>query len=224
MNLIMFDMDGTLIDTQALIAETMAGAFRSLGLVPPEPAQVRTIIGLALPIAIGQLAGTDDIDVIEGLVGQYKSLYRDALESDLDREPLYPGALAALDRLRARPDTLLGVATGKGLSGATRILGNHGIAGHFVTVQTPDHNPSKPHPGMLLRAMAETGIDASHTVMIGDTVFDIELAAAAKARSVGVSWGYHDAAALLEAGAGALIHAYDELDAAIDRVLEQTDA
>ena len=224
MNLIMFDLDGTLIDTQALIAETMAGAFGSLGLVPPGPAEVRAIIGLALPIAIGQLAGSDDVDLIEGLVGQYKSLYRAALESGLDREPLYPGARAALDRLRSRPDTLLGVATGKGLSGVVRILGNHGLAEHFVTVQTPDHNPSKPHPGMLLRAMAETGVDADDTVMVGDTVFDMELAAAARTRSVGVSWGYHDTGALLEAGAGALIHAYDQLDAAVDAVLGRSHA
>lgn len=220
MNLIMFDMDGTLIDTQALISEHMAAAFASLDLVPPTPAEVRTIIGLSLPIAIGQLARTDDLTLIEGLVGQYKALYKASLEHDVDREPLYPGARAALDRLKERPDTILGVATGKGLSGVTRILGNHGIAGHFVTLQTPDHNPSKPHPGMLLSAMAETGADADHTVMVGDTVFDMELASAAKVRSIAVSWGYHDAGALLAAGAGALIHSYDELDAAIDRVLE----
>lgn len=220
MTLIMFDMDGTLIDTQALIAEQMAAAFASLDLAPPTPAEVRQIIGLSLPIAIGQLARTDDIALIEGLVGQYRALYKATLEQDVDREPLYPGAREALDRLKERPDTILGVATGKGLSGVTRILGNHGIAGHFVTLQTPDHNPSKPHPGMLLSAMAETGSDADHTVMVGDTVFDMELASAAKVRSIGVSWGYHDAQALLAAGAGVLIHSYDELDAAIDRVLE----
>ena len=220
MQLIMFDMDGTLIDTQALIAEQMAAAFASLELVPPTPAEVRQIIGLSLPIAIGQLARTDDLTLIEGLVGQYRALYKATLEQDVDREPLYPGARAALDRLRERPNTILGVATGKGLNGVTRILGNHGIAGHFVTLQTPDHNPSKPHPGMLLSAMAQTGVDADHTVMVGDTVFDMELASAAKVRSIGVSWGYHDAEALLAAGAGALIDTYDELDAAIDRVLE----
>ena len=220
MQLIMFDMDGTLIDTQALIAEQMAAAFASLDLVPPTPAEVRQIIGLSLPIAIGQLARTDDLTLIEGLVGQYRALYKASLEQDVDREPLYPGALAALDRLRERPNTILGVATGKGLNGVTRILGNHGIAGRFVTLQTPDHNPSKPHPGMLLSAMAQTGVDADHTVMIGDTVFDMELASAAKVRSIGVSWGYHDGKALLAAGAGALIDTYDELDAAIDRVLE----
>ncbi len=220
MRLVVFDMDGTLIDTQALISEHMASAFASVGLVPPTPAEVRQIIGLSLPVAVGQLAGTDDIDQIEGIVGQYKSFYKASLEHDVDREPLYPGAREALDRLREQAGTVIGIATGKGLTGVARILDNHGIAGHFTTLQTPDHNPSKPHPGMLLSAMAETGAEPHETVMIGDTVFDMELASAAKVRSIGVSWGYHATADLLNAGAGALIDDYSELDAAIDRVLE----
>lgn len=220
MRLIVFDMDGTLIDTQALISEHMGAAFTSLELVPPTPAQVRQIIGLSLPVAVGQLAGTNDIDVIEGIVGQYKSLYKASLEHDFDREPLYPGAREALDRLREQKGTVLGIATGKGLTGVARILGNHGIEGHFVTLQTPDHNPSKPHPGMLLSAMADTGAEPYQTVMIGDTVYDMELARAAKVRAIGVSWGYHEPNELLKAGAGTLIHEYSELDAAIERVLE----
>jgi phosphoglycolate phosphatase len=220
MRLIVFDMDGTLIDTQALISEHMGAAFSSLGLPPPAPAEIRNIIGLSLPVAVGQLAKTEDVDLIEGLVGQYRSLYKTSLEHDIDREPLYPGARAAIERLKDQPDTILGVATGKGLSGVTRILGNHGIAGHFVTLQTPDHNPSKPHPGMLLRAMAETGAEPAATVMVGDTTYDMELARAAGCHAVAVSWGYHAADTLLAAGAGALIHDYSELDAAIARVLE----
>lgn len=220
MRLIVFDMDGTLIDTQALISEHMGAAFASLDLVPPTAAQVRQIIGLSLPIAVGQLAGTDDIDVIEGIVGQYRSFYNASLEHDVDREPLYPGAREALDRLKEKKGTVLGIATGKGLTGVARILGNHGIEGHFVTLQTPDHNPSKPHPGMLLSAMADTGAEPHQTVMVGDTVYDMELARAAGTRAIGVSWGYHEAADLLKAGAGTLIHDYAELDAAIERVLE----
>ena len=220
MRLIVFDMDGTLIDTQALISEHMGAAFASLELVPPTPAEVRQIIGLSLPVAVGQLAGTSDINLIEGIVGQYKSFYKASLEHDVDREPLYPGAREALDRLKQQKGTVLGIATGKGLTGVARILGNHGIEGHFVTLQTPDHNPSKPHPGMLLSAMADTGAAPHQTVMVGDTVYDMELARSAGVRAIGVSWGYHEAAELLKAGAGTLIHDYAELDAAIERVLE----
>jgi len=218
--LIMFDMDGTLIDTHGLISEHMATAFTHNGLPEPTPADVRQIIGLSLHVAIGQLSQSKDAVFVDRLVDSYRTAYRESLEHHTDREPLYSGARDALDRLHARPEMLLGIATGKGLSGVHRILGNHGIAGHFVTLQTPDHNPSKPDPGMLLSAMRETGASPNETIMIGDTVFDIELAVNAGCRAVGVTWGYHEPADLLRAGAGAMIDSYDELDAAIARLLE----
>lgn len=217
--LVMFDMDGTLIDTQGLICEHMAGAFAGQGLPAPTDADVRSIIGLSLPIAIGRLAASQDAALIDGLVSSYKTLYRASLELHADREPLYPGARDALDRLNTRDETLLGIATGKGLTGVHRILGLHGLDRHFVTLQTPDHNPSKPHPGMLLRAMGETGKAPDETVMIGDTVFDMDLAKAAGARAIGVTWGYHQRELLLEARADILIESYDELDAAIATVM-----
>jgi phosphoglycolate phosphatase len=115
---------------------------------------------------------------------------------------------------------VLGIATGKGLAGVSRILLQHQLDGHFTTLQTPDHNPSKPHPGMLLRAMAETSTAPDEVVMIGDTVFDIELAKAAGVVSIGVGWGYHERKDLLRAGATVLIEGFDELDAAILEILE----
>jgi phosphoglycolate phosphatase len=220
MRLIVFDMDGTLIDTHALIAEHMAAAFRAAELREPSAADVRTIIGLTLPHAVGRLAHTEDAALIDRLVEDYKYRYRISLELAADREPLFPGALEVLDRLRAAEDTLLGIATGKGLAGVTRILALHRLGEHFVTLQTPDHNPGKPHPGMLLRAMAETGADPASTVMIGDTVFDIELAVNAGVAAIGVEWGYHDPADLAAAGAVTLVKRYDQLEAAIEAVLE----
>jgi phosphoglycolate phosphatase len=218
--LIVFDMDGTLIDTHGLIAEHMASAFRDAGLAEPTPTDVRQIIGLSLPVAIGRLAVGQDAVAVDDLVERYKTHYRVSLDLHSDREPLYPGAREALDRLRNQPATLLGIATGKGLAGVHRILKQHGLTDHFVTLQTPDHNPSKPHPGMLQRAMAETGFGQKDTIMVGDTVFDIELAVNAGTQSVGVTWGYHDPSDLVRAGAGAMIDSYDELDAALNRVLE----
>lgn len=220
MTLIMFDMDGTLIDTHALIAEHMASAFIGADLAPPTPADVRQIIGLSLPVAIGQLARTEDAAAIDRLVDSYKNHLRASLERESGREPLFPGAREALDRLLPVPGTLLGIATGKGLAGVNRILALHGLDRHFGTLQTPDHNPSKPHPGMVLRAMAETGAAPHEVVMVGDTVFDIELAKAARVKSIGVGWGYHDRRDLRLAGVDVLIESFDELDAAITAVLE----
>ncbi|AKR56014.1 hypothetical protein XM25_09420 [Devosia sp. H5989] len=220
MKLIVFDMDGTLIDTHGLITEQMTLTFTGAGLPAPTVEASRRVIGLSLPVAIGRLAESEDPVLIDTLVNNYRTNYRATLEIAADREPLFPGTREALDRLRADEQALLGIATGKGLNGVNRILGVHGLSEHFVTLQTPDHNPSKPHPGMLLRAMAETGADPAETIMVGDTTFDIELANAAGVRSVGVTWGYHDRSDLVGAGATILIDRYDELDAALASLLE----
>lgn len=219
--LVMFDMDGTLIDTQSLICEHMATAFSGAGLPAPTPEDVRRIIGLSLPVAIGRLADSQDESLIDRLVEDYKEHYRASLVLGSDREGLFPGARASLDALRAEPDYVLGIATGKGLAGVRRILELHSLSDHFTTLQTPDHNPSKPHPGMLLRAMEETGAATTETVMVGDTVFDIELGRAAGVATIGVTWGYHDAADLVAAGADAMIDHFDDLAPAIRRLIGQ---
>lgn len=216
----MFDMDGTLIDTHGLIAEHMAGAFTAAGLPEPTPTDIRGIIGLTLATAVARLAGSTDVALVDRVADDYKHRYRASLDLAPDREPLFPGAREVVDRLRAQSGTVLGIATGKGLGGATRILALHQLTGHFATVQTPDHNPGKPHPGMLHRAMKEMGATPAETLMIGDTVFDIELAANAGVRSIGVEWGYHEPKDLVAAGAARLVRSYDELEAAIDTVLE----
>ncbi len=219
MRLIVFDMDGTLIDTHALISEHMVAAFGSAGLPEPSPTDIRAIIGLSLPVAVGRLSGSEDPAFVDRLVEDYKHRYRVSLDLAADREPLFPGARDALDQLRNQPDTLIGLATGKGLAGAERILQKHGLAGHFVTLQTPDHNPSKPHPGMLLRAMKETGVGPQDTVMVGDTIFDIELAVNAGVSSIGVSWGYHEVEDLKAAGATRMIDRFGQLVPAVTEVL-----
>ena len=148
--------------------------------------------------------------------------YKDAfatLRNSVDHlEPLYPGARETLDTLAGRPDTLLGIATGKSQRGVRAVLGRHGLAGRFVTIQTSDDAPSKPHPGMVLAAMRETGVAPEDTVVVGDTVFDLEMARAAGARAIGVGWGYHPPTALRAAGADAMIAAFAELLPTLDRL------
>ena len=220
MKLVMFDMDGTLIDTAALITEHMTTTFVHAGLEPPTPEQSRRVIGLSLPNAMLELLGTGDEALADRLAEDYRGHYRASLVSSEGREGLFPGVREALDLLHERPDMLLGIATGKGLNGVHRLTQLHGIAGHFSTLQTPDHNPSKPHPGMMLRAMDEMGAEPAQTVIIGDTTFDIEMGKAAGTKAIGVTWGYHHRDELVGAGADLIVDDYADLPAAIDRVLE----
>lgn len=220
MRLVVFDMDGTLIDTQALISEHMASTFLAAGLDAPTAAQSRRVIGLSLPLAMARLAHTGDQVLIDQLVADYKQHYRASLLTEDSREGLFPGALDVLGQLKGHPETVLGIATGKGLSGVHRILALHQLSEHFVTLQTPDHNPSKPHPGMLESAMRDTGASPGQTVMIGDTTFDIEMGVAAGCKTIGVTWGYHEPRELIAAGANTMIDRFDQLAGAIDQLLD----
>ena len=202
-HLAVFDCDGTLADGQAAICAAMAEGFAEAGLAAPDPHQVRRIVGLSLPGAIARLAPGETPEAHARAVAAYKQAFFRARERGLLREPLFEGIAALLRRLHADGWTL-GVATGKSDRGLTGCLHMHGIFDLFVTLQTSDRHPSKPHPSMLETAMAEAGALPADTVMIGDTVYDIEMALAAGCRAIGVAWGYHEAAELLAAGAEAV--------------------
>ncbi len=216
MKLIVFDMDGTLIDSQAFIVGTMGEAFAAHGLEPPTLEEGRQVIGLSLELALSELSGLDE-DAVAPLAAQYRKTFLSKAQADIEgQEALYPGARDAVEHLGGRADIVLGVATGKSLNGVKRVLQSHDLTHHFVTRQTPDNNPSKPHPGMLHTAMAETGLDPHQTAMIGDTTFDIEMAVAAGVHAIGVSWGYHTVDELHAAGANLVVDDYAALLAAID--------
>jgi phosphoglycolate phosphatase len=131
---------------------------------------------------------------------------------------LYPGAAEALATLAARDDVVLGIATGKSQRGVRLVLGHHGLLEHFITIKTADDAPSKPDPGMVLHAMREAGVEASDTIVVGDTVYDIAMARAAGAAGLGVTWGYHRAEALAESGAVAVIGEFGNLVPTLDKI------
>ena len=201
--LAVFDCDGTLSDGQAAICAAMAEGFAEAGLAAPDPHQVRRIVGLSLPSAIARLAPGETPAAQTRAVAAYKSAFFRARERGLVQEPLFEGIADLLSRLHAAGWTL-GVATGKSDRGLTGCLTMHGVFDLFVTLQTADRHPSKPHPSMLETAMAEAGARPNDTVMIGDTVYDIEMARAAECRAIGVAWGYHAPHELLAAGAEAV--------------------
>jgi len=198
--LAVFDCDGTLVDGQHDIGAAMDVAFTSLGLPAPGRSAVRRFVGLSLPQAMRRLLPEGEADLQAALVEAYKQAYRRAREEGRIGEPLFAGIREALDGLRAGGWDLA-VATGKSDRGLTHCLATHGLSGHFVSLQTADRHPSKPHPAMLEAALAEAMALPQDSVMIGDTSFDIAMAVAAGVRAIGVAWGYHTETELIAAGA-----------------------
>ena len=201
--LAVFDCDGTLVDSQHNICTAMVRAFEGAKLVPPDRPSILSVVGLSLPLAIARLLPGHEADFHEHLSEQYKLCFQQMRRENSVTEPLYDG-IADLVRDLDAQGWLLGVATGKSDRGLDFCLRHHGIHAHFVTLQTADRHPSKPHPSMLHQAMADAGAVPETTVMIGDTSYDIEMAVNAGVRGIGVSWGYHLPGELLRAGASAV--------------------
>lgn len=208
--LILFDCDGTLVDSQHNIVAVMQEAFGLSGRARPDPGAIRRQVGLSLEIAIGRLLPPEEADAAHELAEAYRVAVRRLRGSGGISEPLYDGIRELILDL-GHPELFLGVATGKNMVGLEHTLGHHGLRQHFHTLQTADRAHSKPHPDMVLRAMAETACVASETVMVGDTSFDMEMARAAGATALGVAWGYHPEEELRAAGAAAVLRAPGEL-------------
>jgi len=208
--LVVFDCDGTLVDSQATICAAIAQGFGTCGIAPPGRDAARGIIGLSLTEAMQRLHPTGTPDEHNALTVAYKDAFFAMRAAGLANEPLYDGIADVIAALDAR-GWMLGVATGKSDRGLKHILEHHGLHARFVTLQTADRHPSKPHPAMLEQAMADAGATPETTIMIGDTSYDIAMAKAAGAGAIGVSWGYHDVPALREAGADAVAHHASEL-------------
>ncbi|MHA3914825.1 HAD-IA family hydrolase [Halovulum sp. GXIMD14793] len=217
-SLILFDVDGTLIDSQELIVSAMTRALQLHDLAIPPRDQILAVVGLSLHEGMAALKP----DLNDALYDQLTTTYRDGFirqrrESGGEAlAPFYPGAHQALQRLKSAGHKL-GLATGKAMRGVEHTIETHGLHGLFDTIQTADTHPSKPHPSMLLTAMQEVGADPSRTVFIGDTEFDIDMGCAAGVGTVGVGWGYHPQARL--AKADRLIASFDALDAAVHELI-----
>lgn len=216
--LVIFDCDGTLVDSQDLIVQSMNLAFERSGLVPPARENTLSIVGLslieAMEVLVPDASGNDHRELAE----RYKASFGDIVSTADRQEPLYDGALEVVQTLAARDDVVLGIATGKSQRGVRRLLLEHDLQHCFVTIQTADDAPSKPHPAMIRQAMTEAGADPLNTVMIGDTVYDLEMAQAAGVPAVGVDWGYHAKTDLQACRPDALLSHFNELHECLNRI------
>jgi phosphoglycolate phosphatase len=219
MKLIIFDCDGTLVDSQHIIVAAMDQAFTANGLTPLPRAQTLSIVGLSLPYAIEQLLPGEDRKLVLSVNDAFKAAFGTLRHNPDHVEPPYPGCMDCITALSQRDDVVLGLATGKSRRGVDALFERLGLTPHFITIQTADGHPSKPHPSMIQTAMAEAGVRAVDTVMIGDTTYDITMAGNADVASIGVAWGYHEVADLKGAGAQAIVYDYANLIPAINQLL-----
>ncbi|WP_448189857.1 HAD-IA family hydrolase [Azospirillum sp. sgz301742] len=219
LRLALFDCDGTLVDSQHAIVDSMTEAWLAHGLGEPDAHAVRRVVGLSLVPAVAALLPALETERHIAIAESYKDAFATRRQRGAVEEPLFPGIAETLDALDAA-GVLLGVATGKSRRGLLSVLERHGLTDRFVTLQTADVGPGKPHPEMVLRALSETGVEAASTVMIGDTTYDIQMARNARIASVGVSWGYHEVPELTAAGADRIVHSGGLVAAAVLDLLE----
>ena len=212
-----FDLDGTLIDSAASIVDGVMACWETCGFPLPDPERVRRIIGLPWEKSIEMLlpgAGEKEFAMIRAYHDEVARGERSRPER---REELFPGVVETLEALD-RDGYLLAIITSRSTRRLVELLGEHGIADHFISLKTTDHGPGKPNPYLMDRTLAETGVEAGCAVMIGDTTFDMLMACGAGTSAVGVSWGVHETHELREAGAHHVVHGFDEVPAAVHRL------
>lgn len=191
MRFIVFDWDGTLMDSETQIVSCLHGALADMDVGPLDDATVKDVIGLGLREAVDKLVpGSDDV-FLDGLVGAYRRHWFASQESSL-----FEGVREMLDDVRAQ-GFLVGIATGKARRGLKRVLGQTGLDGYFHATRCSDETQSKPHPQMLLELMRELDVAPGETVMVGDTEYDMAMAVNAGVHRVAVSCGVHEEARLL---------------------------
>jgi phosphoglycolate phosphatase len=201
--LAIFDCDGTLVDSGATIYAALKASMEQNGYEVPPVSVSRRVIGLSLAESMAALLPQASAEQRRQLAEDYRRAFMALRTAGQVDEPLFDGVLELLDALEA-DGWLLAVATGKSDRGLKHCLEQHNIHARFVSLQTADRHPSKPHPSMVEKAIADAGAAPQTTIVVGDTSFDMAMAVAAGAVGVGAAWGYHEAKELIEAGAVAV--------------------
>lgn len=207
--LLVFDWDGTVMDSVARIIACLRAAIRDLALEPRSDAALKDIIGLGLREAVDTLYPQQDEAFHRRLIDSYRYYF---LSADQTPSVLFPDAAETLRTVHAA-GYLMAVATGKGRQGLDHVLEQSGLGPLFHATRCADETQSKPHPHMLLEIMRELGAAPEHTLMIGDTEYDMEMAARAGTAALGVTYGVHARDRLLRHEPVGCIDAIQELPA-----------
>jgi phosphoglycolate phosphatase len=213
--LAVWDVDGTLVDSRALIFDSAKAMFDVMGLPAPVYEDVRQIVGLSLAVGLRQLLPLMPPDQIDRAVAGYKDAFQDLHRRPDSQAHLYDGAAECLERLK-QDGWLIAMATGKSRRGVDSTLEMHGWADLFDSTHCADDGPGKPHPAMLRDAMRALGCTPAQTIMIGDTAHDMRMAKSAGVYAQGVSWGFHTAAEVQAGGADHIAHDFPSLNGQLD--------
>lgn len=209
--LVVFDIDGTLVDSQAMIIACLQKTCQDLNIeAPTSRAQLLSGVGLPLPLAVQKAIPHIQPGEVPPFVERFR-LHQKELMHEVERlQPLFPGVMDMLKTLR-RNGCKLSVLTSKAKVGLDVLLDAHQLRPLFVSIKTPEDGPAKPDPFLLLRCMDEAGATAAETVFVGDSTYDVETAIAANSNALGVSWGYHTEAQLAAVGAQRIIHSVADI-------------
>lgn len=205
--LIVFDWDGTLMDSESTIVNCLQLAAKDLGVTEPEAQRARDVIGLGLHQAVASLFPEASEALVDALAQQYRKHF---LREDREPSPLFPGAPELLQELASR-DYFLAVATGKSRRGLDMELEHTGLGDFFHATRCADEAFSKPHPQILLDVLDRLGVDSQRALVIGDTEYDMQMAANAGSDAVGVSFGVHSPERLREHGALTVVEALQQV-------------
>lgn len=205
--LIIFDWDGTLMDSEGEILACMRAAIHDLGLEPRTDTQMKNIIGLGLQEALRTLYPQGSNDELVQLTARYRHHF---LEVKREPSQLFAGVQEMIEELH-EAGHFLAIATGKGRQGLNRVLAETGLRDYFHTTRCADECHSKPHPQMLHEIMDYFGLEPDTALMIGDTEYDLQMANNAGVKSLAVSYGVHDKQRLLDCRPVACLDSIDEL-------------
>jgi phosphoglycolate phosphatase len=205
--LLVFDWDGTLADSEACIIDTMQLASAKAELPRCDKSKIRDVIGLSLENAIEKLFPETETVVRKSVADSYREFYSSTSTSSV---PVFEGVVETLEKLN-QENYFLAVATGKSRRGLDRSLSETGLTKYFHTTRCADETISKPHPQMLLEIMDYFGLKAADTLMVGDSEYDLQMANNAGTESVAVSYGVHDAERLQQCAPLGVIHHITEL-------------
>ena len=207
--LLLFDYDGTLVDSAKMIIEGTIEAFSRCGLTS-KPEEIKEGIGQKLDIAIRSYLPLENKGTLDEVIRQYRQWY---LEKDLEGkqfEPLFENIKPVLEKLY-QDGWQLGIATNKSLRGLNRGLMHHGIEKFFSIIMTTDNFIPKPNKAMAMHALKTLKVKNTDAFMIGDTVYDIKMGKNAKINTIGVTWGYNTKKELNRAHADHIINDPSEL-------------